>query len=270
MHYITMNSTIDVAKRELIRGPQLEVLVPRRRGLPFDEGLRVAEQGRRVIASNLRLHRALTTKEWKAISEVFACHAGTMVGFVEPGERLGEVIIGIDSVTGVEWPFLVPKEFRGMKDCAIVVEHPYYNIEPKGNERIVRAESGKVEVVEDLPPKTGYYLIDPDHGIPQGKAVEPKDGVDWAYLARVPKRVGPAWRGGYDGGLGDYVGRGVGLGDGPSSGFGVAVEAPEGGAEKSAAPAEVQPHPKLIREAGRLIVEGTPEQLDALERQLRQ
>ncbi|MEW5996836.1 MAG: hypothetical protein AB1657_04545 [Candidatus Micrarchaeota archaeon] len=42
-----MNATIHAAR--LIRGPALEVLVPRSRGVPFDEALGVAERGRMLL-----------------------------------------------------------------------------------------------------------------------------------------------------------------------------------------------------------------------------
>ncbi|MEW5996837.1 MAG: hypothetical protein AB1657_04550 [Candidatus Micrarchaeota archaeon] len=153
-----------------------------------------------------------------------------MVGFVEPGERLGEAIVWNEPGTAIERVFPVPKRFRELRDCALVVEHPYYTIEPKGNERIVRAERGKVEVVEELPPEDGFYLIDPKHGIPQGKKVEPEGRVDLANLSRIAKRVGLVACGNNN--WGGYVRRYVDAVYQVSCRLGVAVEAPGGGAPK--------------------------------------
>jgi hypothetical protein len=243
MHYIIMNSKTDVAKRELIRGPALEVLVPRSRGMPFDEALRIAEQGRRVIASNARISKALVgSEEWRSISDVFACWTGTMTAYAKPGEKLGATIEYVDPETEQKWVFPVPKQFVGMKDVILVAEHPDYTLEKDGKNLVVQA--GAVDVVENFPVRNQvWYLADAKHGIPQGDEVSGNDG-NARYLWRIDSRVGPARRGYYFDRLDDYGRRGVGLGDGPSGGFGVAVEAPEGGAEKTAPPASVEKAPE--------------------------
>jgi hypothetical protein len=205
--------------------------------MPFDEGLKIAEQGRRVVASNLRLHGALTTAAgWRRIHEGFVCNSGTMIGFVAPTEKLGEVIRSVEPPGIVRVSpmmpvqvFPVPKRYRGMSDCALVVEHPYYTVEHRGCESIVLAEAGHVEVVEEFPSVYGHYLIDPKHGIPHGKKIERRrDGFDWVYLSRVPVMVSPVRRGYYAAvdSVHGIEGRYIHLGCWFDC-FGVVVEAPD-------------------------------------------
>jgi hypothetical protein len=255
-----MNSKIDVAKRELVRGPALEVLVPRSRGLPFDEALRIAEQGRRVIASNARMSKALVgSEEWRSISDVFACWTGTMTAYAKPGEKLGATVEYVDPETEQKWVFPVPKQFRGMEDVILVAEHPDYTLERDGKNLVVQA--GAVDAVENFPARTErWYIVDPKHGIPMES--EPGgDNPNARYLWRIESRVGPAGRGySFYGGLVVY-GRGVGLGDGPSVGLGVAVEAPEGGrAEEAPQRLQVEAAP----EKKGVVIAATVEQMKEL------
>jgi len=223
----------------LIRGPQLEILVPRSRGVPFDEALRIAEQGRYVIASNARMSKALVgSKPWdkprEYISEVLCCWTGTMTAYAKPGEKLGATIEYTDPKTEQRWVFPVPKQFVGMKDVILVAEHPDYTLEREGKNRVVQA--GIVDVVENFPMRNERaYLADAKHGIPQGDAVS---GIERnaRFLWRTDSTVSPAARGDHIRGD-DYIMRCVRLNVRPSIGFGVAVEAPE---PKAPQPAEAK------------------------------
>jgi hypothetical protein len=229
MHYISMNSKAQTKEDvRLIRGPQLEVLVPRGRCLPFDEALRVAEQGRRVIASNARMNKALVgSEEWQRISDVFACWTGTMTAYAKPEERLGATIEYTDPETKQRWVFPVPKQFQGMRDVILVAEHPDYTLEKDGKNLVVQA--GAVDAVENFPARTEcWYVADAKHGIPQGEQTNGSTS-DQRMLWRIDSRVGPVRRGCDYGRLGGNYGRNVVLDGRPSYGFGVAMEAPEGG-----------------------------------------
>ncbi len=245
MHYIIMNSKTDVAKREFIRGPALEVLVPRSKGKPFDEGILIAEQGRRVIASCLRMDRALVgSEEWRSISEVFACWTGTMTAYVEPNTRFrdsknvqrvasldnGHYQIYTDPDTGIRYLFPIYEEHLDASNRLLLSEHPNYSLVHDGNDRIVKPVADNlVDKVDKFPARgDAWYVTEPVHGIPQGEQTNGSTS-DQSVLWRIDSRVGPVGRGddyyGWDGDDGRYVV----LDDRPSDGLGVAVEAPEGG-----------------------------------------
>ena len=213
--------------KDFVRGPRLEVLVPKSRGVPFDKALRVAEQGRRVIASIARISKALVgSDEWHRIRGVFECWTGTMTAYAKPGERLGATIEYVDPETNERWVFPVPKQFVGMKDVILVAEHPDYTLEKDGKNLVVQA--GAVDIVENFPSRTErWYIGDSKHGIPQGDEASGNE-TSAIYLWRIDSRVGPVERGNYYWWLNNYNGRrDVYLYDRPSFAFGVAVEAPE-------------------------------------------
>ena len=223
-------------EQRLIRGPGLEVLVPRIRGVPFEEALRIAEQGRRVLASSKRLGKAMVgSDEWESISEVFACWSGTMIGYVAPGVMLGRAIEVVDPNTGCRWVFPVPAPLMREKDAMLVIEHPNYTLEIDGDSRIVHpAKEGLVDIVRDLPPETGWYEPEPKHGIPVRELRDPPRSFkrkNRGFLWRIEMRVGPIIRGDYNYGVLDnrqvvYACERPPDGDGPDHAFGVVAEAP--------------------------------------------
>ena len=221
-----MTVTAQSVQTERIRGPHLAVLVKRAGGgVPFEEGLRKANDAGVVIASNKRLNMALESDEWQRVRDVFACWTGTMTAYTKPGERLGKQVEYVDSKTGYRWVFAVPEAHRDKKDAILVAEHPGYNLEVDGNNRVIHTDAANVGLVEKFPAFDGWYLGDPKYDIPNGDQVSFSDKA--RHLWRTDQRVGPVRRGsffGYDGRLG------VGLNESPSVGLGVAVEAASGGA----------------------------------------
>ena len=214
--------------KDWIRGPLLEVLVEKENGVSMEEAIARAEKEKRVIASNKRLDQALVgSDEWKKIKAGLYCWSGTMTAYEEVEKPFGEVVEYTDGKTGLKYLFEVPQKYRGKTNCILVAEHPDYSLEIKGNERIIR--TAKVELIEKFPADNNkWYLTDPKHGIPFGDSIDSSNN-DARYLSRINKMVGLSARG-YDD-IGDY-GRDVVLDVQPSTAFGVAVEAPEGGARK--------------------------------------
>jgi len=250
MHHILVNVGAVAAKGEmgLIRGPKLEVLVPGHKGVPFDEALRIAERGRRVIASNARLGKVLVcSKEESSIMEVFNCWTGTMAAYVEPGSRFRgsphvQKVASLDNMyyqictdleTGERYLFPIYEQYLDARNLLLLSEYPDYSLLRDGKYRIVkpRAENS-VDAVANFPSAGGFvYLADPNHGIPQGDEVNAP--VLWEgqypdpekrYLRRASSRVGPVscsnitWGHGWR--------RVIGLNVPPSVGFGVAAESP--------------------------------------------
>ncbi|MFA5050203.1 MAG: hypothetical protein WC501_04310 [Candidatus Micrarchaeia archaeon] len=257
-----VNPVLTQVPKERVSGPNLAILIKRSNGVPFEEGLRRANEENRVIASNARLSKALVgSDEWQKLRAVFVCWSGTMTAYVEADTKLPEKVEYTDPTTGHRWVFSVPEQHRGKKNAILVAEHPDYTLEIDGTNRVVHATS--VDLVKNFPKSDGWYMGDPKHDIP----VVSQTGSD-RYLWRVAKRVGPVARG--CGLYGDGR-RGVGLDFGPSVGLGVAVEAPFGGALEIAATPSAPIQLKLTRESpDTLIIKGTPEQVDATVRLLEQ
>lgn len=227
---------------ERVRGPKLAVLVRRAEGVPVEEGLRRANDAGRVIASNARLDGALVgSEEWRTIRDVFACWTGTAYGYVEPDRVLREatersdvlrshVIVYTDTDTGKRWLFPVPEEHLDRRNVLLAMDHPDFTLETDGNDRIFHPVQGAtIGMVEGLPARDGWYGTDSRYGIPNGNPINALRR-EARYLLRTSRSVGLVRRG-YDGFDGDDR-QCVGLDDRPSQGFGVAVEAAEGGAPR--------------------------------------
>ena len=186
-----MNSvTVPSAAKQRIRGPNLAILVKsyanipgslstRVDGVPMVEALSKADGGNAVIASNMRLSKALggSTSEvgWEGLRILGALSAwtGTMTGYAKPGVEFGATIECEDTIYGhikntvVKYIFPVPQEYQKIKNGILVVEHPDYSLVPDGPNRFV-VNAAKVKLLEKFPAKNGWYFPDEVHGIPVG------------------------------------------------------------------------------------------------------
>ncbi len=202
-----------------ISGSHLAVLAKFTNRIPFEEGLRKANDQKLVIASNKRLSNALVgSDEWQRIQAAFLCWSGTMTAYEVPGKKFGQTIEYVDPKTTFRWVFPVPEQFQGETNAILVAEHPDYTLEVEGRNRVVHAT--QVDLVKSFPEESKkWYKGDTIHDIPQGIQVN-SDDEDSRQLWRIDKRVGPVPRGYHV-----NVGRNVFLVDNPSSDFGVVVEA---------------------------------------------
>ena len=210
----------------LIRGPKLEVFIPRKPGATMEEALVKAEKENRVIASNKRLDQIFVGgDEWKSIKAALWCWSGTMTAYEEPGKKFGKTVEYVDDKTKIRYVFEVPSQYVGEKDSILVAEHPDYKLENDGNNRIIR--TAFVDLIARFPAESNkWYLTDPKHGIPIGEQVKDSDS-NARYLWRIEKRVGLSARG-----YSNVCYRSVYLSYAPSVSIGVAIEAPERGTQK--------------------------------------
>ena len=113
----------------LIRGPSLEVFIPRSSGVTMKEALARATAEKRVIASNKRLSQALVgSKEWETIRAALPCWTGTMIAYDKPDQKLGKTIEYLDSKTKIRYVFPVPEEHQRKKNVLLVAEHPGFTL----------------------------------------------------------------------------------------------------------------------------------------------
>jgi len=189
--------------------------------LPMEEALRRSAAGGMVLASNKLVGDAFfrydCEKSRQIIPDVYICWCGTMVGYTEPGKRLGKTIEFGDYDSGLRYIFPVPEEHLGRKNVALVAECRDYTLESDGNFRIVRA--ARVDVVENFPALNGPYMGDPVHDLPSGNKIHSLD-AGARHLYRLDKRVGLVGRGCHIGNT-----KSVSLAQSPFYSIGVAVEA---------------------------------------------
>ncbi|MCK4319614.1 hypothetical protein KAW38_03525 [Candidatus Micrarchaeota archaeon] len=210
--------------KERIRGPKIEVFRKYKEGVSFLKALKLAEEAKMVLVSNIRHDKILTgSDEWKSMEDVYACHTGTITGYEEKNKELGKEIVYTDPKTKQRYIFPTG-DAEGSKNVILVAEHPDYELVKDGKDLIVKASISIIDILENFPVSDGWYKTDEKHGIPLGKEVS-SDNRDARNLWRAEgARVGSVVRGYY---FLDYKDRhGVFLKDVPSDGLGVAVEAP--------------------------------------------
>ncbi len=213
-----MNVAIQkVQEKERTRGPNLAVFVRFKDGVSTETVLSKAEDAGVVLASNLRLSKALVqSEEWKSHEEAFTCRSGTIIAYTEPGKKLGKEIEYSDPQTSFRHIFPVPEEHQGKKNAVLVAEHPDYAIEIDGKNRIFRFT--QVDLIEGFPASDGWYMGDTAHDLPSGDMVE-RMNLAARHLWRTGTWIGLISR---------NCGRLISMTGPPSSSFGAVVEAPDG------------------------------------------
>jgi len=209
---------------------RLSVLIKRKPGVPFVEGLRKADEKNMRIPSLQKINQVagrMSFEGYDDLESAFPCWTGTFVAFKGPHKSLSDSVIYTDQETGQRYVFPVPKYHQSMSDVILVVEHPNYSLEKDGKDLIVAADSDKIELVSKFPSKNGWYKVDQWCGIPTTEEANPLvDYVNAFGLNRFAEEgVGPVAL------SFDYLPVAtINFGLSPSTALGMTVEAP---AEKS-------------------------------------
>ncbi len=232
--------------------------------IPLLETSGVVKAANAEYGTNLKLisHRALNhlltkTSNWREVREVFSCSAGEGLAYEKPGTKFGNQIVFAGE--GEPRVIISTGKYKGEKGIALVVpELTADDIQKDGKDIVIAVSDTRLVVVPEFPFEDGWYMPHAETGIPNGKKVDSSTEARYLYR-RDSSYVGLPVRDDDDY---DYNSRqGVDAGYRPSNSLGVAVEVPEGAAAKI----EGSPSKQLSisKESGRLIVEGTPEQLEA-------
>jgi hypothetical protein len=86
--------------------------------------------------------------------------SGTGIVYAAPGEKIGSKIQFNRLV------FNVPKRYQGMRDIALLLEHPDFRIEEVDG--VLTVKGNVIGVTHNFPKRSGLYLTD-EFGIPRGK-----------------------------------------------------------------------------------------------------
>jgi hypothetical protein len=119
--------------------------------------------------------------------------SGTGIFYIAPGEAIGSQIRYHDLV------FDVPRVYRGLRNVALIIEHPDFRIKKIGD--LFVATGHAIGVTKNFPAADGWYLTD-RFGIPQGERTS-QDNPEARYLWRAKEGYGGAVVRGNDG---TYVG----------------------------------------------------------------
>jgi hypothetical protein len=160
---------------------------------------------------------------------------GTFVIYEAPDKPFGEKVAYSweDYSPKMWWPIAfkytfntsIPEKFRGKKNCALVVEHPDFDLVILGNNHFeLKADENSFHLLENFPKKSAkWYNFDERFRIPVGSPKRKNDSMR-RLLRRDVSYVGPVARDFRD--FGDCnrdLWRRVYLDGRPSGGYGVAI-----------------------------------------------
>lgn len=180
--------------------------------LDFFQALELARREGKLIVPHDVHDRILTeTSSDRYLIRVYPVRAGTVVIYEAPDKPFG-MFVEFEGIL-----FDVPEQFRGKTNCALVVDHPDFDLI---EHELVVPDPSQIHLIEEFPEKDGWYMLHAKTAIPQGNEVSESDdaryiwrNIDGLYVGSVARSCG-----GFDGRR-----RGVDLGDGPSDGYGVAL-----------------------------------------------
>ncbi len=209
------------ARREMLRGmtPEkaLEV-IEFHRDLNFFQALALAKQGGKLIVPNDVHDRILMeTADQEYPKQNYPIRTGTLVIYEKPDKPFGEEIF-FQGIT-----FNIPQQFRGKTNCALVIQHPDFELVNLGNNKyeIRVPDEANIRLIEDFPKKNEWYMPDAETSIPHGKAVKESSDSRCLWRSTTGSYLGPLGRGGRSNI--DYRGRDVGAYDYWFVGLGVAL-----------------------------------------------
>ena len=207
----------------------------------------------RLISHRVLNHLLTKTNNWRESREVFPCPAGEGLAYEKAGTKLGNQIVFAEE--GEPRVILSTGKYKGEKGIAFVVpELTADDIQKDGKDIVIAVPDTRLVVVSDFPSEDGWYMPHEGTGIPSGEKVGYFEEARYLWR-RDSSYVGLPVRSGY----GDDDRRDVGAGFRPSYCLRVAVEVPEGDAAKIEGPRQLS----VSQDGDKLIVEGTPEQLEA-------
>ncbi|MFP3949500.1 MAG: hypothetical protein ACLFUZ_00190 [Candidatus Micrarchaeia archaeon] len=215
----------------------------------------------RLISHKVLNHLLTKTDNWREIREVFPCPAGEGLAYEKAGTKLGNQIVFAEE--GEPRVVISTGKYKGEKGIALVVpELTADDIQKDGKDIVIAVPDTRLVVVPEFPSEDEWYMPHEETGIPSGKKVE------YSSEARHLWRRGSSYVGlpvRYD--FYYYDNRqDVFAGVLPHDVLGVAVEVPAGDAAKIEGPRQLS----VSQDGERLIVEGTPEQLEAAPKVLNQ
>jgi len=186
------------------------------------EALALAKREGALIVPNSTYDRILTeTSNPNFLNNSFVW-TGTLILYEVPGKVFGETLVYVWVHDNVQYSisFNIPDEFRGRKDCALVVQHPDFDLLPTGpnSYRLNVTDVNMLHLIEKFPSTGGTYPYEEQFRIPVQSTSSSND-QRWFWCVVGSCYIGLVVRGGDN----VYVRRLVNAGDWASYERGVAV-----------------------------------------------
>ncbi len=163
-------------------------LIEFRKDLNFLEALTLAQrEGKLIVPNDIHDRILMETKDSVYFIQNYPVWTGTLVIYVAPDKKFDKnVVFSWNDYKDIKYSisFEVPKQFRGKKNCALVVEHPDFEVVGLGTNRYeLKVDVQSIRLIQDFPERNGWYMPDAETGIPHGKEVEKSS--DARHLWRI-------------------------------------------------------------------------------------
>ncbi len=188
------------------------------RGFTFFEAVELARRENKIIVPNLVHDKILRKiKDEDFLREVYSYYlrTGTVIIFEERHKPFLEQVVFTwkPYKTDKHLIFDVPEQFRGLSNCALVVEHPDFDLVNLGNDRyeLKVTDMNSIHLINDLPDFGDHWSHEYDRRfrVPCGKALYSNDYASGMVLGRSFSSQIDCIRRSMKGGVGNYVGRKV-------------------------------------------------------------
>ena len=179
--------------RQMLRSMRPEAvsqIIEFHRGLNLFEALALAKrEGKLIVPNDIHDRILMETKDEEYLRQNYPVWTGTLIIFEKSDTPLGDAVVFIWEHNKVTYSisFTIPEQFRGLLNCALVVEYPDFELVNLGNNRyeLKLVEECNIKPINNFPKRDGWYLT--DHWIPNGAEVSPSAN-DARRLWRVSDR----------------------------------------------------------------------------------
>ncbi len=166
------------------------------RDLTFFEAFALAQKEGKLIIPNDVHDRILTeTTDEQYLRQNYPVWIGTLVIYEVPDKKFGKnVVFSWKDNNDIEYSisFEVPKQFRGKANCALVIEHPDFELIELGNNRYeLKVDVLSVYQIEQFPRRDGWYMYDAKTGIPHGRMVNESSDARRLWRLEDSSYLGP-------------------------------------------------------------------------------
>ena len=167
--------------REMIRDMEPEDvmnMITFYRNVTVFEALTLANREGALIVPNSTYDRILTETNNPVFLNNPPVWTGTLVIYEAPGRVFGETLVyAWEHTVQYSISFNVPDEFRGQRNCALIVQHPDFDLLPTGpnSYRLNVTDVNMIHLIEKFPSTGGKYPHEEQFRIPVQSASSSND-----------------------------------------------------------------------------------------------
>ena len=183
---------IDWSKLDLSK---VETMVANNPGVPIWTALAKAkEQGKIIVPNSVHDRMLVETNHWQKddIKAGYAAWIGTAIIYEKPDTAFGDKVVCNWEHDRVNYSitFNIPEQFRGKANCALIAEHPDFELVSLGNNSYeLKADEKSISLLENFPKETfnmGGYHYDERFRIPVGEPLNVQQADNTVrYLWRI-------------------------------------------------------------------------------------